>query len=215
MTCDVAFRHAQALDPSALTTIAATLHAIRAAITDCRNAGKSDETDPAVVLLARHLGKVAFADRPDDQALRRSCMDAIAAIRRHPALLTLARRGVSYDEAAKTLFHAEGRRALKRLADALGLERASYDLRSNKGGIAVSGEVTLHGDEIYVQLSLGCMGADREVMFRQVRGRADYCGDRNRWASVRELLAPDHFAARIRAELRLAAPAAAAERLFA
>lgn len=215
MTYDVAFRHSQALDPSALTTIAATLHAIGAAITDCRNAGKAGETDPAVVLLARHLGRVALTDRPDDQALRRSCMDAIVDIRRHPALLTLARRGVAYDEPAKTQFHAEGRRALQRLAAALGLERGRYDVRSNKGGIAVSGEVTLHGEEIYVQLSLGCMGADREVMFRRVRGRTDYCGERNCWASLRELLAPDRFVARIRTELRLAAPAVAAERLFA
>ncbi len=215
MSYDVAFRHAQALDPSALTTIAATLHAIDAAITDCRNAGKAGETDPAVVLLARHLGKIAIADRPGDQVLRRSCMDAIAEIRRHPAILVLARRGVSYDEPAKTLFHAEGRRALQRLADALGLVRASYDLRSNKGGIAVSGEVTLHGEEIYVQLSLGCMGADREVMFRRVRGRTDYCGDHNRWASIRELLAPDRFATRVRAELGLTVPAATSERLFA
>ena len=41
MNYDVAMRHQQALDPSALTTMAATLHAIGAAITDCRNAGTS------------------------------------------------------------------------------------------------------------------------------------------------------------------------------
>ena len=127
----------------------------------------------------------------------------------------LARRGVAYDEAAKALFHDEGRRALQRLADALGLERGAYDLSSNKGGIAVSGEATLHGEDIYVQLSLGCMGADREVMFRRVRGRRDFCGERNCWASIRELLAPDRLAARIRHDLLLEAAAIASERLFA
>ncbi|PUE89118.1 hypothetical protein, partial [Xanthomonas hortorum] len=104
MTYDVAMRHQQALDPSALTTMAATLHAIGAAITDCRNAGKDPEIDAAVILLARHLGTVCER-RPDDMALRRNCLDQIAEIRRHPVLRTLACRGVAYDEAAKRTFH--------------------------------------------------------------------------------------------------------------
>ena len=94
MTYDVAFRHQQALHPSALTTMAATLHAIGAAITDCRNAGKDAETDPAVVLLARHLGTVCAA-MPADAELRRRSLDAIADLRRFPALRTLAVRGVA------------------------------------------------------------------------------------------------------------------------
>lgn len=40
-------------------------------------------------------------------------------------------------------------RLLRRLAEALALQPAAFDLRFNKGGIAVSGEVTLHGDELY------------------------------------------------------------------
>ena len=58
MPYDVAFRHQQALDPSALVTIGASLHAITRAIDDCRNAGIAFETDPAVILLARHLARV-------------------------------------------------------------------------------------------------------------------------------------------------------------
>lgn len=97
MHYDVAMRHQQALDPSALTTIAAALHAIDAAITDCRNAGKDSETDPAVILLARHLGGVC-ARAADDTILRRTCIDQIAKIRRHPVLRTLAYRGVGYED---------------------------------------------------------------------------------------------------------------------
>src|SRR3546814_1178053 len=93
------------------------------------------------------------------------------------ALAVLAQKGVSYDEQAKKLFHSDGRKALKRLGDALCLADGSYDLRSNKGGIAVSGEIILHGEDIYVQLGLG-IGSGREVMFRRVAGRRDYCGDR-------------------------------------
>lgn len=214
MHYDVAMRHQQALDPSALTTIAATLHAISAAITDCRNAGKDSEADPAVILLARHLSSVC-EQAADDMALRRTCMDQVAEIRRHPVLRNLAYRGVSFDEAAKRVFHIEARSAMRRLAEALELRDGSYDVRSNKGGPAVSGEITLHGEEVWVRLSLGVFGPGNEVAFRQVRGRDDHCGDRNRWASVNELLAPDRFAARLRRELRLIAPVGHSVRLFA
>ena len=214
MHYDVAMRHQQALDPSALTTMAATLHAIGAAITDCRNAGKDPEIDAAVILLARHLVTVCER-RPDDIALRRNCMDQIAEIRRHPVLRTLARRGVAYDEGAKRTFHSEGRTAMRRLAEALGLEADSYEVRSNKGGPAVSGEITLHGEEVYVQLSLGAMGVGREILFRRCRGRKDYTGERNHFASVAELLAPDRFADRLRRELALSPPVRQSERLFA
>ncbi|WP_449470284.1 hypothetical protein [Sphingobium chungangianum] len=214
MKYDVAMRHHQALDPSAINTIAAGLHNIEAAIKDARNAGKDAETDPAVILLCRHLAAVCDS-RSSSSDLRRACMDEIAEIRRHPALIALAYRGVAYDLDAKRQFHADGRRAMRRLAEALSLPDGSFDVRSNQGGIAVSGEIILHGEEAWVELSLGCMGPDREVMFRRVRGRTDYIGDRNRFASVRELLSPDRFAARLRCELALTHEAATLGRLVA
>ena len=212
---DVAFRHNQALDPSALNTITNALFALVTAIDDCRNSGTNAETDAAVVLLDRHLGSIATADRPAAIQLRRQCIDAIAEIKRNPALLVLAIRGVSHDEDAKRQFHADGKRAMKRLADELGLGASDYDLRSNRGGIAVSGEITLHSDEVYVQLSLGSMGPDREVMYRRVRSRNDYTGERNHFASVRDLLAPDRFADRLARELTLRRSLPEPTRLFA
>lgn len=212
MPYDPALRHQQALDPSSLTTVANSLHAITAAIEDCRNDGRDAEQDPAVLLLAQHLGTVATEGRPASPQLRRSCMDEIAALKRTPALTTLIHKGVAYDAEAKTLFHAEGRKAMLRLADALLLAKGTYDVRSNKAGPAVSGEITLHSDEAYVQLSIGCT---REVMFRSVRSRQDYTGGPNHWASINELLAPDRFAARLRRELRLSTPIAEPTRLFA
>ena len=130
-------------------------------------------------------------------------------------LKTLALRGVAYDEPAKRLFHSEGRSAMRRLAEALGLKEGSFDVRSNKAGPAVSGEITLHGETLWVQLSLGPFGPDREVCFRKVRDRQDHIGERNHWASVRELVEPDRFAARIRHDLNLPAGAPAAPRLVA
>ena len=214
MSYDLAFRHQQALDPSALITVGTALHAIKAAVTDCRNAGIDFETDPAVILLVRHMAQLSQA-QPSDAALRRACMDRIAELRNRPVLKTLALRGVAHDEPAKRLFHSEGRSAMRRLADALGLDEGSYDIRSNKAGPAVSGEITLHADTLWVQLSIGPFGPDREVCFRKVQSRQDHIGERNCWASVRELVEPGRFAARLRRELRLPAPAPAAPRLVA
>lgn len=202
MSYDVAFRHSQALDPSGCITIAATLHILEAAITDCRNAGKDIETDPAVILIARHFSRVC-TDRPPEAELRKACMAQIADIRARPTLHILCERGVAYDAPAKRAFHAEGRRALLRLADALGLAPGSYTVRSNQAGPGVSGDITLHADEIWAQLSVSLIGPDHEICFRRVRGRDDHIGERNHWASVRELLDPVRLADRIRRDLKL------------
>ena len=213
MPYDVAFRHQQALDPSALTTIVTALHAITTAIEDCRNVGVAFDSDPGVLLLARHLGHLAGAGS-DDGILRRRCMEAIADLRRFPALLTLAIRGVGYDAAAKDLFHTDGRKAMRNLADALGLEPARYRIHSNRSHASQSGEITLHGDEVLVQLSLGSPGPDNEIVYRKVDGLHDSIGDVRRYASIRDLLAPERFARRLRRELRLTPARDEPARLF-
>jgi hypothetical protein len=202
MTYDTHFRHAQALDPSGLDTIAACLHAIQAAAKDCRNAGVPFESDPAVVLLARHLGSIAALAFPDGQALRGLCADALAEIRRKPMLVVLARCGVAYDAEAKRAFHTEARKALRLLADALRLSADGFDLRICAGGPAVAGEVILHADRLYVQVSVGSFGG-HDVLFRRCRDRSDFCGERNHWARIEELLDPTLLAARIARELGL------------
>ncbi len=204
MNYDIAFRFNQALDTSALTTIDGALHGVTAAIEDCRRAGKRAEHDPAVLLLLRHLGGIAATTGADDSALRNACFDNVRELRRHPILTTLALRGVAYDSDGKKLFHSEGRRALKALSDALGYDRGDYDLRANQGGIAVSGEITLHSDEAYIQLS--CNGRGGEIMYRRCRGRNDYTGERNHHAAMREVTTPSTLAARICRDLRLETP---------
>lgn len=208
MSYDVAFRHNQALDPSGCITIAATLHILEAAISDCRNAGKDIETDPAVILIARHFSSVC-TDRPSEAELRKACMAQIVDIRARPTLHILCERGVAYDAPAKRAFHAEGRRALLRLGDALGLAPGSYAVRSNQAGPGASGDITLHADQIWVQLSVSLTGPDHEICFRRVRGRDDHIGERNHWASVRDLLDPTRLADRIRRDLKLPLPLAA------
>jgi hypothetical protein len=108
------------------------------------------------------------------------------------------RKGVAYNGAAKRLFHTRARRQLKKLADALGLPPEGYDLRSNKAGIAVSGEVTLHADHLYVQASQPAFGGDTGILFRSCEGRKDYVGGSNNFASLDLLNRPDELARRIR-----------------
>ena len=108
------------------------------------------------------------------------------------------RRSVSYDDAAKRAFHARARRQLKQLADALGLASGAFDLRSNQGGIAVSGEVTLHADHLYVQACQPATGHDTGILFRTCQGRKDYHGGPNNFASLDLLNRPEDLARRIK-----------------
>jgi hypothetical protein len=108
----------------------------------------------------------------------------------------------AYDEAQKRSFHTTGKRRLRTLADALGLAPDTYDLRSNMAGIAVSGEVTLHADHLYVQISQPCTGADTGILIRSCKGRKDYTGGRNHFAPLSALNHIDTLAAICRAVLQ-------------
>ena len=63
-----------------------------------------------------------------------------------------------------------------------------HSIRWNEGGVAVSGEATLHGDHLYVQISQSCMSGGRAgVLWRACEGRRDYCGGRNRFCRPSDL----------------------------
>ncbi len=209
MNYDLAFRFARALQPDGLTTIQNACTALVDAMKDARNAGCEIERDPAVILLGRHLGRVASGldpaeSYPADGAIRQACFERIADLRAKPALVPLARRGVGYDAEAKRAFHREARAALAALARQLGLVPDDYDLRINAGGIAVSGEVTLHSEKFYVQISCGIMGPGRKILYRRCKGRRDYCGDRNHFADIALAIDAARFARTLQRELCLA-----------
>jgi hypothetical protein len=113
------------------------------------------------------------------------------------------RKRVAYDDDAKRLFHRHARRQLRLLADALGLAPGAYDLRNNNGGIAVSGEITMHADDLYVQACQPATGHDSGVLFRVCEGRRDYTGGRNNFASLDLLNDPGQLARTIRAACRV------------
>jgi hypothetical protein len=107
-------------------------------------------------------------------------------------------RPVAYDATAKRLFHNRARSQLRRIAAALGFAPGSYDLRSNPAGIAVSGEITLHTDRLYVQASQSVMGNANGILFRPCKGRKDYVGGPKNFASLDLLNRPEELARRIR-----------------
>jgi hypothetical protein len=96
----------------------------------------------------------------------------------------------AYDDDQKRQFHNAARRQLKALASALSIQPGSFDLRTNRGGIAVSGEITLHADNLYVQVSQPATGADSGILIRTCKGRKDYTGGRNHFAPLSSL---DHI----------------------
>lgn len=69
----------------------------------------------------------------------------------------------SYEPDRKRRFHSAVRIRLRHLAKELGFAASSFDVRSNKGGIAVSGEITLHHE---------CVSTCRSASRRHVPTRA-------------------------------------------
>lgn len=100
----------------------------------------------------------------------------------------LARDFNSYSnegDARKQAFLRDGKKFLKQLAKDIGVA-SQCDIRTNPGGMAVSGEVTLHADSLYVQLfESGSQGV--RVLYRSCQGRSDYSGGQNMYVSMKEL----------------------------
>jgi len=90
-----------------------------------------------------------------------------------------------------------GRRILKQLAKELNLPKDSYEVRINRAGVAVSGDIVLHGEWVYVVLSQSSASRTLGFCWRFCKGRKDYTGDRNQWASWQELLNLHRFANKI------------------
>lgn len=86
----------------------------------------------------------------------------------------------------KLKYHQLGKRVLKVIAAELGLQSGTFDIRSNLGGTAVAGEVTLHGEHIYIQFCEPMNGL--EVLYRSCKSRKDYSGGANHWMRYDDLL---------------------------
>lgn len=111
-------------------------------------------------------------------------------------------RDISYtSHATKVRWHAQARAKLRALARELGLEPGTFDIRSNYAGIAVSGEATLHGNHVYVQVSQPFAGSVTGILYRRCKGRRDYTGERNHFANIEALNYPNNLAGWIERDL--------------
>ena len=90
----------------------------------------------------------------------------------------------AYNEQQKRRFHSMARARLRQLATELEFPPDTFDLRNNKAGIAVSGEITLHHERVYVQVCQPATGQDTGILIRTCRGRRDYTGGRNHFAPL-------------------------------
>lgn len=101
--------------------------------------------------------------------------------------ISTATTPVAYNATAKSEFLRMSRQLAIILANRLGLNEDQYDIRVNKAGIAVSGEVTLHTDTHYIQFA---QVSPNGFLVRSCKGRKDYTGGRNhyvKWESLRDL----------------------------
>jgi hypothetical protein len=108
-------------------------------------------------------------------------------------------KSCSYDEQQKRRFHATARSRLKVLAHQLGLPPGSYDIRSNKGGIAVSGEITLHHDRAYIQVGQFGLSSGHGILIRTCNGPRDFTGGPNHFVALTLLNDIPALAASVRA----------------
>lgn len=107
-----------------------------------------------------------------------------------PQCLVTMRDVHAYDYAGafrKAQLHRVGRAFLRSLVSDLGLVPGTFEIRISKGGIAVSGEVTLHAQSLYVQLFESCTRPGISVMYRTCNGTKDYTGGTNHFTSMAAL----------------------------
>ena len=106
----------------------------------------------------------------------------------HAIFSKTAREVHAYDEGAalnKVLFHKQGRALLKVISNDLNLENCT--ISSNMGGIAVSGEITLHAEHLYLQVNFGFSGECARILYRSCKGKKDYSGGKNHYIDVCDL----------------------------
>ncbi|MET2831254.1 hypothetical protein [Mesorhizobium shangrilense] len=108
-------------------------------------------------------------------------------------------RSCSYDEQQKRRFHTTARSWLKKLAAELALPPGSYIVRSNKAGVAISGEVTLHHDGVYIQFGQFGLSSGHGILIRTCKGRKDYIGGPNHFVALTMLDDIPALAAAVRA----------------
>lgn len=108
-------------------------------------------------------------------------------------------KSCSYDDEQKRRFHTTAHSRLKKLAAELHLPPGSFEVRSNRAGIAVSGEVTLHYENFYLQVGQFGLSSGHGILIRTCKGRTDYTGGPNHFVALQLLDDISALAAAVRA----------------
>ncbi|MBB4087544.1 hypothetical protein [Sphingomonas carotinifaciens] len=195
MFYDTTYRHDQALAPAGLETLPAALHALNAAVDDCRRAGKPIARDAAVLLLVRNLAGVADRIPSSSAELRLACGADRAAVLSVPALLDIAGHSVGGDYIAKRTFHCQARRALASLAAAIGLDVALARIGSALGTDDEDGTTELRHPDIGIRVRPRSFLPASEISFN--RCRRGEPASKIHLAPIAELLDAPAFARRL------------------
>lgn len=111
-----------------------------------------------------------------------------------------------YNDANKRAFHRAARERLHKLAQALHLAPNSYDIRSNRGGPAVSGEIILHHEQLYICINQPPCGIAMGLLYRSCSGRRVSTGGHNMMTSLLMLDDIPALARTIRRDVTLTPP---------
>ena len=85
----------------------------------------------------------------------------------------------------KETFARIGKKIAREIAKLMELAPGTFDIRYNKAGPAVMGDLRLHTDSLYLTLEPSYSGLG--FMYRSCKSRKDYTGGTNRWAQYSEL----------------------------
>lgn len=85
----------------------------------------------------------------------------------------------------KQEFHRLARLVCRQIAKDLGLEKGTFDIRTNMGGDAVGGETVLHSDRFYLQF---CAEGFLEILYRACNGRRHLVGGTNQWTTYQRMV---------------------------
>ena len=131
-------------------------------------------------------------------------MEAIAA----PALLDIAGNSVAGDPAAKRTFHYQARRALARLAEAIGLDPDDARINTVMGRDDDEGTTELRHADLSIRVVPRSFLPDSEITFNRCRD-GEHAGQVHR-APIAELLDASAFQRRLCATIGMGVPRLAA-----
>lgn len=148
----------------------------------------------------------AIADEAGDQPLRAACLERIADLKSRPAIVALVRRGVHFDPDARRAFRREVSRALRQIANELGLSSDQYAIHHDSDHFGAAGDVRLVSGSLHIRIAPTRLKAGREISYRTSRGRHDELGGPLHHADIGRLASLERFARQIAADLKIVAP---------